>query len=197
MMGLMALGFFAVYLALSMWAVTATSGWAKANNRKPWLWGSLAAFVMYNLMFWDLIPTLVMHKYYCDTQAGFWVYKTPEQWVKENPNLELKPSDKQTYEGTDNDHVATEFINQRMNYVSKINPASAWLPIYKMENYLEDSTTKKMLILYKNYIVGYRERNGVGQLKLWMKSEDCDVGNKALIPFGDVYEQFKNLVKGQ
>ena len=71
MMGLMVLGFFAVYLALSVWAVKAASGWAKANNKKPWLWGGLAAFVMYNLVFWDLIPTLIAHKYYCSTQAGF------------------------------------------------------------------------------------------------------------------------------
>jgi len=42
---------------------------------------------MYNLVFWDLIPTLAMHKYYCANEAGFWVYKTPEQWVKENPGV--------------------------------------------------------------------------------------------------------------
>ena len=86
-MGLMVLGFFAVYLAASVWVVKAASGWAKANNKRPWLWGSLAAFVMYNLVFWDWIPTQIAHKYYCSTQAGFWVYKTPEQWVKENPEL--------------------------------------------------------------------------------------------------------------
>ena len=38
MMGLMVLGIFAVYLAVSVWVVTAASGWAKANNKKPWLW---------------------------------------------------------------------------------------------------------------------------------------------------------------
>lgn len=80
MIGLMVLGFFAVYLLVSIWVTSKAASWAKANNRKPWLWGGLAAFMMYNLVFWDLIPTLVMHKHYCDTQAGFWVYKTPEQW---------------------------------------------------------------------------------------------------------------------
>ena len=50
---------------------------------------------MYNLMFWGLIPTLAMHKYYCATHAGFWVYKTPEQWMKQNPDL--KPEDLKTY----------------------------------------------------------------------------------------------------
>lgn len=87
MMGLMVLIFFAVYWLVSVWTVRKALFWAKANNRKPWLWGGLAAFVMYNLVFWDLIPTLVMHKYYCSTQAGFWVYKTPEQWKAENPGV--------------------------------------------------------------------------------------------------------------
>ncbi|MDI1309457.1 MAG: hypothetical protein PSV17_08480 [Methylotenera sp.] len=84
MMGLMVLMFFAVYLWVSIFITKKAASWAKTNNKKPWLWGGLAAFVMYNLVFWDLIPTLVMHKYYCETQAGFWVYKTPEQWKKEH-----------------------------------------------------------------------------------------------------------------
>lgn len=87
MIGLMVLMFFAVYLLVSIFVTRKVASWATANNRKPWLWGGLAAFVMYNLVFWDLIPTLVMHKYYCATQAGFWVYKTPEQWMKENPEV--------------------------------------------------------------------------------------------------------------
>jgi hypothetical protein len=38
-------------------------------------------------VFWDFIPTLVIHKYYCSNQAGFWVYKTPEKWKLDNPNM--------------------------------------------------------------------------------------------------------------
>ncbi|MDP3744635.1 MAG: hypothetical protein Q8Q76_09910 [Methylotenera sp.] len=87
MMGLMVLGVLAVYLLVSFWVTKKAVSWAKANNKKPWVWGGLAAFVMYNLVFWDLIPTLVMHKYYCATQAGFWMYKTPEQWKQENPGV--------------------------------------------------------------------------------------------------------------
>jgi hypothetical protein len=87
MMGLMVLIFFAVYLFVSIFVIKKAAGWAKLNNKKTWLWGGLAAFVMYNLVFWDLIPTLIVHKHYCDTQAGFWVYKTPERWKVENPGV--------------------------------------------------------------------------------------------------------------
>lgn len=84
MMGLMILGALAVYLLISIWATKKAASWAQANNKRPLVWGGLAAFVMYNLLFWDLIPAHIAHRYYCATQAEFTVYKTPEQWKKEH-----------------------------------------------------------------------------------------------------------------
>lgn len=89
MMGFMVLMFFVIYFAISLWVIFSVLNWAHKNKRSGW-WGVLAAFVMYNLVFWDWIPTLIVHKHYCDTQAGFWVYKTPEQWKRENPKLTSK-----------------------------------------------------------------------------------------------------------
>ncbi len=87
MLGLVVLFVIGIYLAISALVVWLATRWAKKRGRRGWVWGGVAAFAMYNLVFWDLIPTLAMHKYYCATEAGFWVYKTPEQWVKENPGV--------------------------------------------------------------------------------------------------------------
>ncbi|MCO5760868.1 MAG: hypothetical protein NHG36_05055 [Chromatiaceae bacterium] len=87
MLGLVVLLFIGGYLLLSGLVVWLAARWAKKRDRRPWVWGGLAAFVMYNLVFWDWLPTVVMHRYYCATQAGFWVYKTPAQWAKENPGV--------------------------------------------------------------------------------------------------------------
>ena len=87
MLGLVVLFIIGVYLAVSTLVVWLVARWAKKRGHRGWVWGGLAAFAMYNLVFWDLIPTLAMHKYYCATEAGFWVYKTPEQWAKENPGV--------------------------------------------------------------------------------------------------------------
>jgi hypothetical protein len=84
MLGLVVLFVIGVYLAVSALVVLLAARWAKKRGRRGWVWGGLAALAMYNLVFWDLIPTLTMHKYYCATEAGFWVYKTPEQWVREH-----------------------------------------------------------------------------------------------------------------
>lgn len=120
MMGLMVLGFFVVYLFVSIGVTEKAVSWAKANNKKPWLWGGLAAFVMYNLVFWDLIPTLVMHKYYCATQAGFWVYKTPEQWMRENPKMK----DIVTYAETSSDDFKQELIDNGNKTTFTVNKRS-------------------------------------------------------------------------
>jgi hypothetical protein len=87
MMGLIILVVLGLYLALSAWVVWGTVRWAKNTNRKPWRWGLLAGLIMYLLVFWDHIPTLVAHKYYCDKYAGFTVHKTVEQWKQENPGV--------------------------------------------------------------------------------------------------------------
>jgi hypothetical protein len=196
MMGLMILGALAVYLLVSVFVIKKAASWAKANNRKPWLWGGLAAFVMYNLVFWDLIPTLVMHKYYCSTQAGFWVYKTPEQWMKENPQIQLKSSEARVYKGTDNDYVVTNSLNHRLNLVRKLNPASFWLPIYKSEEYIEDTETKKMLMQRKDYFASNLGSEGFQYLK-WISSVKCDADNKTLLAFGILEEKFKKLNDGE
>jgi hypothetical protein len=87
MLGLVVLFVIGIYFVLSLVVTIFAAHQADKRGKNPWVWGGLAAFAMYNLVFWDLIPTLVMHKYYCSTQAGFWVYKTPEQWKAENSGV--------------------------------------------------------------------------------------------------------------
>lgn len=60
---------------------------AKKRGRKGWVWGGVAALFIYHLAFWDLIPKLVLHNYYCFTESGYSVYKTPKQWMQENPGV--------------------------------------------------------------------------------------------------------------
>ena len=87
MIGLLYLVFFVVYGLVSVVVINKSYVFTKSRYRKGWIGGWLAALVMYNLVFWDWIPVYVMHKYYCSTEAGFWVYKSPEQWINENPDM--------------------------------------------------------------------------------------------------------------
>lgn len=87
MMGLMYLFAFIIYIVLFIGVVMGAIKVAKAKGKSKKLWGGMAAFIMYNLVFWDFLPTLLLHQYYCKKEAGFWVYKTAEQWRKENPGV--------------------------------------------------------------------------------------------------------------
>jgi len=79
--------FLIIYFLISLKVIAVARRKSKKRYGKAWPGGFLAAFVMYNLVFWDWIPVVAMHKYYCATDAGFWVYQTPEEWVKNNPEL--------------------------------------------------------------------------------------------------------------
>lgn len=195
MMGLMVLIFFSVYLVISIWAVRKTTGWARANNRKPWLWGGLVAFMMYNLVFWDLIPTLVMHKYYCSTQAGFWVYKTPEQWKAENPEVmeTLKESLSPTRLGIEKPTAERTWLTQRF-YAEDIRK-SIFPSISVKESIFFDAKTKEPIAKSINF---YR---GVGNLLVsggtpneWRQAFSVSWGNRGCGDEGksstDMFNQF-------
>ncbi len=86
MIGLFVLLAFCAYLTVSILVIIWAARFAKRKGRSPWLGGIIAALVMYNLVFWDFIPVLIHHHHLCKEQGGVWIYKTPEQWFKENPD---------------------------------------------------------------------------------------------------------------
>ncbi|MDD2932249.1 MAG: hypothetical protein PHO76_00010 [Methylotenera sp.] len=196
MMGLMLLIFFAVYLFISILVTKKAAGWAKANNKKPWVWGGLTAFVMYNLVFWDWIPTLVMHKYYCDTQAGFFVYKTPEQWVKDNP--ELTNEDLKTYgelvrwgsgvhkpnwqfpfkQFENNPNRRATMINSRIYLGSEFDKSTFnVLPITKITAFIADTKNDERIAQQITFGSGYGSpmtTGGIQGFKGWIANSTCD-----------------------
>jgi len=86
-MGVVIFGAIALYLIVTIVVVILAAKVAKKQGRSPWRWGGAAALVMYLLVFWDHIPTILAHKYYCEKEAGFWAYKTVDQWKAENPGV--------------------------------------------------------------------------------------------------------------
>ena len=86
-MGLVIVGALAIYLLLSIAVVIGAIKHAKKNGKSAKRWGWGAVLVMYLIPFWDWIPTVAVHQYYCATEAGFWQYKTVDQWKAENPGV--------------------------------------------------------------------------------------------------------------
>lgn len=172
MLGLIVLAILAAYLLTSGIVVWLTARWAKKRNRRPWLWGGLAAFVTYNLVFWDLIPTLVVHKYYCATEAGFWVYKTPEQWVKENPGV----AETLTWKRRSGYLREGNRLNERFILEHTENRKNQLFPIISMETIIRDIQTGEITVRAIGFSSGYGAL-GVGMKgawRVWVNHKSCE-----------------------
>lgn len=179
MFGLIVLVVIGLYLLISVGVVRWAIGYARKNgkNAKRWGWG--AALGMYLLVFWDWIPTVVAHKYYCSTEAGFWVYKTPEQWKKENPGvMETLVENKgapSTRQGKKGGFTDTYLLNHRINKIVKEYRASSVLPVYRLEQEVVDASNHRVLARYLDFWTGYVD--GWGDIKFWMTgNKHCNDG---------------------
>ena len=174
MLGLVVLLFVGAYVLVSALVVWLVARWARKRNRRSWVWGGLAAFAMYNLVFWDWVPTVVMHRYYCATEAGFWVYKTPEQWVKENPGGLEKLT---AYNDGRSRELGSTYIsyplNERITWQHKVTPVL--LGIGKFEEVLIDEDNGRVLakeIYYRSGRCSGAPRS-LADFKYWVTKCEC------------------------
>ncbi len=147
MFGLAYLIAFVVYLTVSILVVRWAVRYARKREKSGMLWGFGAAFIMYNLVFWDWIPTVVSHKYYCSTEAGFWAYKTVDQWKAENPGV---------METLSVFHLPEEYRDR--SYVRKYGDRKYILPDGTELLAKYDARKELLFVTYKNLNgeVGYR-----------------------------------------
>ena len=171
-MGLVILGALALYFLISFGVVAWAINYARKNGKSAKRWGWGTAFVMYSLVFWDWIPTVAVHQFYCAKDSGFWVYKTLDQWKAENPGVmeglhqTLQSSQKTSYGDVDilDERFVIEMHRRRLVPLITTNVA---------ERRLVDRKTGD--ILAKGVDVG----SGVGNMatgggfKFWLNQKPC------------------------
>jgi hypothetical protein len=170
-MGLVILGAIALYLIISIVVVLFSARAAKRHGNSPWRWGGGVALVMYLLVFWDHIPTVLVHEYYCAKEAGFWVYKTVDQWKAENPGvLETLVAYKDGRSAN-----GAYILNQRFNWtVKKTGPL--WLNRWRRHYEVVDSQSGELLARYIDFSTGNGNIGGEPPLRFWLQSEYCSSG---------------------
>jgi hypothetical protein len=187
MMAIAVLGTLFFYGWLSFGVVWLVVRWAKNRGRSPVRWGIVAGLVMYHLVFWDFLPTLIVYKYYCATKAGFWVYKTPEQWKAENPGVaetltwrEMSP----IYEAPG---VKFGFrLNERILWFTR-QKMGDWLPVGIAEELLIDSKNNEILVKKVSIWTG---RPGEEITRFWTKIGPYMPN---INEFGNFQDSFKKL----
>lgn len=201
MLGLAVLIVIGLYLLISFGVVRGAVGYARKSGKSAKRWGWSAALVMYLLVFWDWIPTVATHQYYCATEAGFWVYKTPEQWKKENPGvMETLVANKgapSKYEAFDDGHGKRNIylLNDRFNWIVTQQDISSLLPIIRTEQEVKDVQKNEVLARYIDFGSGNSVKNTVGPpgpMKFWLVNRHCINGGRNQ---GLMYS-FEHVVRG-
>jgi hypothetical protein len=177
-MGFVIMGAVALYLLLSVFVVSRAIKHAKKNGKSAKRWGWGAALVMYLIPLWDWIPTVVVHQYYCSTEAGFWVYKSVDQWKVENPGvMETLVSNRGQVRksvGNMNNYSDTSFMNQRFVFLAKHN-GPLFLNRWRREQEIVDSKTGLVLARNIDFSTSQERRQaGWSGWKFWLDSRQCN-----------------------
>jgi hypothetical protein len=141
-------------LALYPFLIWIAADWAKRTGRSAKRWGFGAAIGLYLLVFWDQIPTFLLHHYYCATESGVWVYKTPEQWKAENPGVAETLTWKDLSDEFRNETHSWFVLNERFHWVmtGKSNPIfPVWRPLHTIVDVKTGDVVVKKISVNSGY----------------------------------------------
>lgn len=203
-MGFVVLVALGLYLLISIGVVKGAVVYARKSGKSAIRWGFGAALLMYLIPFWDWIPTVAMHRYYCATEAGFWIYKTPEQWKQENPgvmetlvaNKGAPSRDEQFDDG--HKRTTTYLLNERFNWVVTQQDISNVLPIIRTEQLVTESKRNEVLARYADFARGNSVKNTIGPpgpMKFWLHTSSCQYGGQNQDSLRDYRDQFRGREK--
>lgn len=195
-----------LYLLISIGVVKGAVVYARKSGKSAIRWGLGAALVMYLIPFWDWIPTVAMHRYYCATEAGFWVYKTPEQWKQENPGvmetLVSSSSDAHYPNWPDEDWRGKKIsgINQRFGMLHNDhlrNPAEGelFVNVWRWQIDVLDKQTGEVLARQIDFSSGNGNIGGEPPLKFWLQSWRCNNNADRSSQFGVFLSQITGAKK--
>lgn len=171
--------FVLVYIAISVLVVQLARRWARKHGRSPAKAGWLAGLVMYLLVFWDLIPTVLVRAYYCHTAAGVWVYKTVEEWQADNPGVAKtlsETSDFQSYRRENGAKIVV--LNQRFVLETSRRKPVPLVPVYLSRAVVTDASTGEIVAKKISVGSGYvgLAIGGTGSWKFWLNMGRCAPG---------------------
>jgi hypothetical protein len=181
MFGLIVFGLLAIYFVVLIWATR--QGWRWGIEKKGWtgrkryLGAAIGFLIVYLPVFWDWIPTVAVHQFYCAKDSGFWVYKTLDQWKAENPGVMegLVYNKAMPYVQTPNGIETT--LNQRFIHVRKYEGPFLFNR-WRLETEIRDSKNGEVIAREIGFSTSQERRQaGWSGWKFWLSSGRCDIEN--------------------
>lgn len=188
-----ALALYVIVLGAVTWFAYRWAAKRGLSRVKCWLAAGGGFLAMYLAVFWDHVPTLIVHKYRCEKEAGFWIYKTIEQWKKENPSVTetLTPvtGTRSSRVGEMKDYAVTTLLSERFKLVvSRSGPLlfNSWMHEMKVV----DTKTGEVLARYVDVSTGNGNVGGEPPIQIWLQRDYCPSGR---INRGKFYEFEANI----
>jgi hypothetical protein len=200
MIGLIVLAVAVAYLLLWLVVVTVTYRIAKrkgASRKKAWVAAGIACLLMYLIPFWDWLPTVAAHRYYCWKDSGFTVYKTLDQWKAENPGVAetLRWKDLSDHSVDPRTGNQTVFLNQRFLWETHYRHLPI-LPVTIYEDRLVDRETNAILARAVDLGTGCGNpmtSNEFCSWKGWLDQGRCDITGRATREFMEMETAARKL----
>ena len=185
MVGLIILVIAVTDLGVLIWAtrvaylLAKNRGWSR---KKCWVTAVGSFLVIYLPLFWDYIPMLVLHNYYCATEAKWEVHVTADEWRTRN-----SPVGSNFYQDGDARVVSVGeyrryLLNQRLA-IDRKELVPVFPAIRREEARIVDIQNGEVLAEYVEFITGYGvfSVGGRGAWKFWMDTGACkgDIGYRA------------------
>jgi hypothetical protein len=147
-----------------------------------------------------------MHRYYCATEAGLWVYKTPEQWVKENPGVMETLVDNSPNRKYPNWPEATlggkkiESVNQRIgiyrrDHLRNLGEGELFVNVWRWQVEIVDTKSSEVLARQIDFSSGNGYIGGPPPLKYWLQDTGCDKLVDDSTRLGEFLEQLRGASK--
>lgn len=182
MIGLTYILFFAAYAWLAYLVVKRVRKWAVTTNRSSTAWPLAAGVAFFLLLFWDVIPTLLVREYLCRTKPSVVVFKTADQWQREH---KTEPKPKQVTEHFSKDSAGRRILrlNDRIGILYEVTNLP-FIPLRVSSESLVDLATTELLGKQTAVGAGYSHLRGysLNALKFWMDLDAC-------IPQGNQWRQ--------
>lgn len=191
-MGFVVLLAIGVYLLISFGVVAWAVSHALDRGKNPAPWALGAALVMFLIPCWDWIPTVVAHKYYCEKEAGFWVYKTLDQWKAENPGVLETLVYNKGMPHVQSPYGRATVLNQRFIHVYKYEGPFLFNR-WRIETEIRDSKNGEVIAREIGFSTSQERRQaGWSGWKLWLDSDRCSIENhRDQGSFGNTTAQFE------
>lgn len=198
MLGLGYLIFFGIYFYIVFVATRGAVRFSRKHNRSSSLWGGFIALLFLCFVFWDLIPVYGVHHHYCSQEGGFTIYKTIDEWKKENPSIaetlvETPIEGQPTKEGS----ITRYQLNQRLAW--EITQEKVWHIVYRRKDELVDLNTLQVLARNIDFHTNYvnplvRPTTDLNNFKIWLHIPRCaiDYENNKWVVRGDSFGTFQS-----